>query len=501
MDIMERQTAVRLVAERLRGEARRLFNILAKVKDTQGVSLNFNTGIGDGHATTLRAFFARIEAAAALMVAIADSKQVSITPHVWWTNLNDAASHAVSQCAAVSDWAEPWLESEGFFIEVSTFILQAPAGQRMDAGSPIKIIDQQIDTVLDHGLRFQWASTRLEPTQSAEVILNQERYISDLANVIGKVKQLSRDATDIERRLQKRLEDTQSLEAETQSARTRSGDNANAIAADRERISNLIEDIDRTRSKAEALDQRVTEYLPKFAEFDRALDQRTQTIKDGQEKLNALLDANAKLGTEADRLVINAREALKWATAQGLAQGFSLEAQTLDKPIASAIRAVYVSLALFAVWAFVLFVVPHALSLPLPSFTTFDPNHVGTSIAQGFLALGTRLALLFPAIYLVLFCNKRYRELFIVREQYTFKKAIATAVPGFKEQAAPADADEHVRAMTAAAFERLLFNPREAATRDLSGEARGGPLSRWLVRIVARAIDETRKLGEKRPPQ
>lgn len=173
----------------------------------------------------------------------------------------------------------------------------------------------------------------------------------------------------------------------------------------------------------------------------------------------------------------------------------------MNKPIKAALRAVYFSLFLLAVWAILIFILPNKIGLPLPSFTTLDPNHVGISIAQGFLALGTRLALLFPAIYLVLFCNKRYRELFIVREQYTFKKAIATAVPGFKEQAAPADADEHVRAMTAAAFERLLFNPREAATRDLSGEARGGPLSRWLVRIVARAIDETRKLGEKPPPK
>jgi hypothetical protein len=137
------------------------------------------------------------------------------------------------------------------------------------------------------------------------------------------------------------------------------------------------------------------------------------------------------------------------------------------------------------------------LQLPLPSFATLDANNMGTSVAQGILALGTRLALLGPAIYLVAFCNRRYRELFVVQEQYVFKKAIATAVPGFKEQAAPENADEHVKAMTAAAFERLLFNPREAATRDLSGEKRGGILSRWLVRIVSRALDEARKPPEK----
>jgi hypothetical protein len=485
--------------ERLQAEARRLFEILAKAEDTQGGFLNFNSSIGDGYATTISGLFARIEAASGLMVAIADTDQVPVTPSVWWTNITDAASQAVNSLSQVSSWAEQWSPSEGLSVDVRNLVMRAPSGHTMDLGGPIRAIDQQIDTVLDHGFRLRWALEPSEPALSSSFITKQELYIAELAATIGKVKQLSRETGVIERRLQKRLEDTQSLEADTQSARTRSGDNANAIAADRERISNLIDEIDRTRAKAEALDQRVTDYLPKFADFDRALSQRTQSITDGQQQLNVLLEDNVKLKTEAEVLIMNAREALKLATAQGLAQGFSLEAQSLDRPIDYARWSVYISLLLSAILAFVIFILPNRIGLPLPSFTTLDPNHVGASIAQGFLALGTRLALLFPAIYLVLFCNKRYRELFIVREQYTFKKAIATAVPGFKEQAAPANADEHVRAMTAAAFERLLFNPREAATRDLSGEARGGPLSRWLVRIVARAIDETHKLGEKPP--
>ena len=49
-----------------------------------------------------------------------------------------------------------------------------------------------------------------------------------------------------------------------------------------------------------------------------------------------------------------------------------------------------------------------------------------------------------------------------------------------------------MKAMTIAAFERLLFNPREEATRDLAGTARGGPLSRWLVRLMGQAIENAR---------
>jgi predicted nucleic acid-binding Zn-ribbon protein len=502
MNSEKRQTAIRSVAERLQAEAHRLFEILAKAEDTQGGNFSFSTPIGDSHATTMSGLFARIEAASELMLAIADSEQVPVTPHVWWANLTDQASQAVNHLSQANSWAEQWSPSEGLSVEVPNLVLRSPSGQSTDLGGPIRTVDQHIDTILDHGFRLQWSVARTEPAQSSHFVAKQELYINELASTISVVQQLSREAANIHDSLKKRMEDTQVLLLETEEARKQSVADATTIAEHRKRISDILDDIDNNiRVRAEALDQRVTDYQPKFAEFDRALAERTQSMIDGQDQLRLLLEANKELKKEAGDLITNAREALKWATAQGLAQGFSLEAQSLDKPIENAIWAVYASLGIFAVWAFVLFVVPHALGLPLPSFMTFDPNHVGTSIAQGFLGLVTRLALLFPAIYLVIFCNKRYRELFVVREQYTFKKAIATAVPGFKEQAAPANADEHVRAMTAAAFERLLFNPREAATRDLSGEARGGPLSRWLVRIVARAIDETRKLGERPPPK
>jgi hypothetical protein len=500
MNSEKRQTAIRSVAERLQAEAHRLFEILAKAEDTQGGNFSFSTPIGDSHATTMSGLFARIEAASELMLTIAHSEQVPVTPHVWWTNLTDQASQAVNHLSQANSWAEHWSPSEGLSVEVPNLVLRSPSGQSTDLGGPIRAVDQHIDTILDHGFRLQWSVARTEPAQSSHFVAKQELYINELASTISAVQQLSREAANIHDSLKKRMEDTRVLQVEIQEARRQSEADAKTIADDRKRISEILDDIDKNiRVKAEALDQRVTDYQPKFAEFDRALAERTQTITEGQDQLRLLLEANKNLKKEAGDLIVNAREALKWATAQGLAQGFSLEAQSLDKPIKNAISAVYISLAIFAVWAFAVFIGPQWIGLPLPSFTALDPNHVASSIAQGFLALGTRVALLFPAFYFVLFSSKRYRELFVVREQYIFKKAIATAVPGFKEQAAPADADEHVRAMTAAAFERLLFNPREAATRDLSGEARGGPLSRWLVRIVARAIDETHKLGEKPP--
>ncbi len=117
MNSEKRQTAIRFVAELLRTEANRLFNIVAKVEDQQGGTLNFNSLIGDGQAATLSGFFTRIEAAALLMLAIADTKQVPVTPNVWWTNLTEAASQAANNLSQVSSWAEQWSPSEGLSID------------------------------------------------------------------------------------------------------------------------------------------------------------------------------------------------------------------------------------------------------------------------------------------------------------------------------------------------------------------------------------------------
>ncbi|MEQ9448250.1 MAG: hypothetical protein RLN70_04985, partial [Rhodospirillaceae bacterium] len=96
-----------------------------------------------------------------------------------------------------------------------------------------------------------------------------------------------------------------------------------------------------------------------------------------------------------------------------------------------------------------------------------------------------------PALLFVVFCLNRYRNLSSLREQYIFKKTVASAIPGFKEQAAAQD-DPHAKAMTLAAFERLLFNPTELTTKDFGGRNGGGWLSRKLTDLVRRAMDEAR---------
>jgi hypothetical protein len=499
MDTRKRQDSVRAASTRLQDEASRLFNLLAKTSDGKDGNFDLEALIGDSIGTSVNDVFVRIQTAAELMTAISTSDELPIVPNVWWTNLGDFVSQATNQISQMSAWAEQWPQSDTLMIDGSSLNWRAQSGSTMELSGPLRSIDQNIDGILDCILKLRGAMTRPNIAQSSEFISRQAAYQKDLAAIIGTLAKLSQDASKIESILQVRLQNVQELEAAVRNARTESVDHAAAVAEERTRISSIVTQLNPVVVEATALSQRVTEYSAKFAEFDRALDQRTQDIVDGQQKLSDLQDRNSIFSAQSSEMIKKAREALGWSTAQGLAQGFSQEAEFLDKPIENAILSVYISLFVFAVWAFAVFIVPQWIGLPLPNFTTLDPNAVGTSIAQGFLALGTRLALLFPAIYLVFFCSKRYRELFIVREQYVFKKAIATAVPGFKEQAAPADVDDHVRAMTAAAFERLLFNPREAATRDLSGEARGGVLSRWLVRIVARAIDETHKLSDKAP--
>ena len=108
-------------------------------------------------------------------------------------------------------------------------------------------------------------------------------------------------------------------------------------------------------------------------------------------------------------------------------------------------------------------------------------------------ALAMRVTILLPGLFLTGFYNQRYKTLMRMKEQYVFKKTVASAIPGFKEEAADEEAGDHVKAMTAAAFERLLFNPQEEVSRDLTAPHGGGRLSRWLRRIVREEISDAFK--------
>ncbi|WP_298726613.1 hypothetical protein [uncultured Ferrovibrio sp.] len=275
-----------------------------------------------------------------------------------------------------------------------------------------------------------------------------------------------------------------------------------------EHTAKLLKDIEGACSQAQNLKTQVDAYQQNFTAFEAKLAERSKQFEAGKKALDdliasrtAALDKLVKSLTEKDitanTIITNAKNALEWGTAEGLSSSFATSAMELDKPLRSTMRWFVASIVLLACWVFIVFILAPYLD-PAFSMLNVPTGSDGLSVGAYLLgAVAVRMAVIAPAFILVLFFSRRYQVLFAARELYTFKKTVAASLPGFKHTAAAQDADAHVKAMTAAAFERLLFNPREQATSDLGGSPRGGLLSRWLAGLIKQAFEDSKRADTK----
>lgn len=254
----------------------------------------------------------------------------------------------------------------------------------------------------------------------------------------------------------------------------------------------LVQQFGEFHSSASIIRSEIEGYQKLFTSFDAQLEKGQAQLKSISESVEEVRIELEKKHAFADKVIRDAKEALGWGTVQSLTQSFSTSAEELASPVKWATRQVYVSFLLLAAWVLFVFVLPPRLAPSLQLFVVPDKAEGWATIFYVFANLGIRLTIASPAIFFVLFSLNRYRNLFELRQQYIFKKTVASAIPGFKEQAAAQD-DAHSKAMTLAAFERLLFNPSEIATRDFGGHNGGNWLSRRLVTLVRQAMDDARK--------
>lgn len=250
--------------------------------------------------------------------------------------------------------------------------------------------------------------------------------------------------------------------------------------------------LDEIRQVGEVLSASIDTAQSRLREFDASMSARSDEIERGRLGVEEARAKLAEVVASSEKIIDDARGALGWATAQGLSKSFAEEAGKLKSEIWWAQILFFGSIAILAAWVAGLFGWGELIGLHLPALgpqqglTGFD------AVLVSFAGVGVRLLLVLPALWLVVFMNRRYRELYIAHEQYVFKQTVASAIPGFKAEAAGEDANDHVKAMTTAAFERLLFNPREASARELVDGKKSGPLSGWLYRIVSQAVRDAR---------
>ena len=73
-----------------------------------------------------------------------------------------------------------------------------------------------------------------------------------------------------------------------------------------------------------------------------------------------------------------------------------------------------------------------------------------------------------PGLLLAGFASRWHKRVSSEKDLYGYKKTVAAALPGFKAEIEREDADKYTKAITAEAFERLLFNPYEVEQQSAS---------------------------------
>ena len=157
-------------------------------------------------------------------------------------------------------------------------------------------------------------------------------------------------------------------------------------------------------------------YEVKFREFDGKLADRNALFASGKEQQDNLVRELRTSNETALSIITNAKVALDWATAEGLASSFSASASELDRPLRRAQLVVNASFVILAAWAFLLFVgLPwydprlHVLVPPAGLAGAAIPVYMAS-------ALLIRLAILSPAVIFMVFSLSRYRSLYVARE-------------------------------------------------------------------------------------
>jgi hypothetical protein len=376
-------------------------------------------------------------------------------------------------------------------LDVSNFSISSSQGT-IELGPELNQIESIVDAIIDRAYRipvvidatgFQSFSSFSTIAVAAQVKAEQNAAATENAN-----RSAAETAANIARILGFAEEQKSAIDqagAETQS-------NSGKVHEIRKKIEDQLTFIESVNSKSEVVKSKVEEFDENFSDFDKKLADRKRAFEEGSALLAQLTKDLSEKAAEADQIIQNARTSLGWATAHGLASGFADSARELDAPLKSARRSTILSFLLLAIWGLFIFFGISTL-VPEISLSNLAITKEGMELYLAlFSGVLSRLALLAPALFFTFFSLSNYKQTYISREQYIFKKTIAASLPGFKQEANVESSNEIVKGMMAAAYERLLFNPREAISRDLAGSERMGFLSRWLVRLMQAAFEKAK---------
>ncbi|MEX2488000.1 MAG: hypothetical protein WD356_00575 [Pseudomonadales bacterium] len=240
-----------------------------------------------------------------------------------------------------------------------------------------------------------------------------------------------------------------------------------------------------TTEQAEQLKTQVDNYSAGFENFQKRLDQREKTIREGSAKQDQLLEAITDIEKKITELNKQAEAMLSGATVAGLAGSFGKLRDDLSGELKWARGVFY-----FAIFILFLSVVPLAAYVipglgEVLSLSSGEAHPQSASATELIGQIVARALLLLPAAWFAKFAAARHAALFRLKEHYAYKYSVASAVEGFKKQAEPYK-DE----IAATTFYELTFNPAERMDAKSPAEDRHpNPAMEWLMKKVGATHD------------
>jgi hypothetical protein len=445
---------------------------------------------------------ARIEALLGIITGISELKpdDFILVPKRTLNGITTAVSAIEAQFISMLTIIEQ-VESDGGLREVGDDLVLHSVNQQahpsVDLKAHYQTADNQVDQALKsaHSILSIVSSKNYDPYSGALAGIRalEEKLQAIHKVVVGLRKDTKTKATLIDNQATATTATLAEMETQGQEALTAANSysegakgSATEAAQGKEQITSLLTDITSTQQQATELKGQVEALQPIFEEFRKKLDDRNATFESGKKEFDDLREKMLAASEENDKLIQSSKDALGWTTASGLAGSFSTSAEELVWPLRLSRWGFYLSILLLFVSAAVAFNgIPLVREyIEIPKVPLLKGGIDATLLAAVLSVLSIKIAVLLPAVLFVGFASRRHRALFHQHQLYIYKKTIASALPGFKDHA-----KTHQEAMAAAAFARLLFNPQEDASRDLTREA-GGQwwLSRWLERIITKGM-------------
>lgn len=429
------------------------------------------------------------------------SAKLTLYPKTALDRINSSCENILAKLRSISDIISNFGNDPVQSIDVDQLIYITSAGAHQNIGSILKEVDDLIDTALSNlsPLSFSARSRGFNPLELAlsglsETLSSVNEILSEAKKSLQQTKSAKTQSTNIESELQE-------ISARVKAADSDVTSKQKLISEKFDAVQTMLADLESFEQRAIRADEYSQSFQEKFQKFDDEINTRNDINNRTLDELKKSKTELEAANLEAQRIIEEARTALNISVAYALATSFEESEGSIQKTIPFT-GLMFVSSVIFLV--FLVFVAVDPRILPGVSSEFIRAVLGGQATENGdFVSaiteslsfndtmatlsnLGIRFLIVLPGIILVRVAARTFESQIVAKRQYKFKKTIATALPGFRDQVSSEGDDEFRRRVTLLAFGALSENPDERISMKSRNKSGDDDIASWIRSFVRR---------------